>query len=29
MLLRLTNNKLSKLYMLLKYKQIIIEVNKF
>ncbi len=29
MLLRLTNNKLSKLYMLLKYKQIIIKVNKF
>ena len=29
MLLRLINNKLSKLYMLLKYKQIIIKVNKF
>ena len=29
MLLRQTNNKLSKLYMLLKYKQIIIKVNKF
>ena len=28
MLLRLTNNKLSKLYMLLKYKQITIKINK-
>ena len=28
MLLRLTNNKLSKLYMLIKYKQIIKKINK-
>ena len=29
MLLRYTNNKLSKLYMLLKYKHIVIKINKF